>query len=859
MKSFRIMLIIPCLIFAIQGNTQTEDKKKDKSKAEELYNKYGYGAALEVFDAADSTNAAPIRLLADSYRLTSDTYNAEHWYGQLVKNNNPKPLDILYYAQALQSNGKYSEAKHWFLEYSTAAGNNENVGQRLASICDIANSMEVDEDVIIKNMEGLNSEKLDFSPMFYKDGLVFTSTREHKGKIIKRKDLWTNDNFMDLYAAKVGLDDMTSEVMSLFKEINIKYHDGTATFTQDQNTMYFARSNSKNSGKRIKDEVGITRLKIHEAKSNRKGEWSSIKELPFNDDDFDTCHPTLSEDGNTLFFSSNRPGGFGGMDIYKSQKMGNSWSEPVNLGSEINTEGNEIFPFVHDDGTLYFASNGLPGIGGLDIFSAIEIKDENFNSTWSAPNNLGKPMNTQKDDFGLIVDISGTKGYFTSNRKGGKGMDDIYSFICKKGIQNIGKSIAESTLITTEVCVYDEDTGERLSGVNINIFSNDKNESLVMQNLDDEFLLELKPIDANKEKYTLNLVKRKNGNALSVDNQYVTDVEGVVVTSLSSKDKYQLELEKDGYEVANYEFIYNNYLKNNGKCIPMKKINCTRFEGLVINKNYDKPLPNAELTIMNKCTGEIEKMTANDKGEFTFCLECECDYEILATKKYFSADFKTISDFTCNQALAMELQLTNDLKGLASLNTNNLQPQPQVQQQAYAVNAYPPVVNYNVSPPTVNYNYPSNEYSVGSIIELKNIFYDFDKSYIREDAISELDKVVDLLKTYPSMRIELGSHTDARASKSYNQSLSQRRANSAVEYIASRGIARYRIVAMGYGENVLKNHCGDKVVCPEEAHQRNRRTEIKVLEFDDRKIDVRYIDNAPRIIDTPSGRKSSTY
>ena len=156
-------------------------------------------------------------------------------------------------------------------------------------------------------------------------------------------------------------------------------------------------------------------------------------------------------------------------------------------------------------------------------------------------------------------------------------------------------------------------------------------------------------------------------------------------------------------------------------------------------------------------------------------------------------------------------------------------------------------------------SYNPNKYAVGMVIELKNIFYNFDKSYIREDAALELDKVVDLLRNYPSMRIELGSHTDARASKRYNQSLSQRRANSAVEYIVSKGIARYRIVAMGYGENVLKNHCGDKVDCPEEAHQRNRRTEIKVLEFDDRVIDVRYIDNVPRIIDTPNGRMSSTY
>ena len=843
----------------MQGYTQKKEELKEDSKAAELYNDYGYGAALEAVDENDGTvdasQAAPVRLLADSYRLTGDTHNAEYWYGVITKGDNAEPLDMLYYAQALQSNGRYSEAKKWFLEYSQAAGNNSNVGQRLADVCDIAATLQADADVIVKNMEELNSEKLDFSPMFYRDGLVFTSTRDHNKNLSKRKDLWTNDNFMDLYFAEVSADDISSGLSTLFKDVNIKYHDGTATFTQDQNTMYFARSNSGKGGKRKKDKKGITRLKIYESKSGGKG-WSEAKELTFNDDEYDTCHPTLSEDGNVLFFSSDRPGGYGGMDLYKSRRIGNGWSEPENLGAEINTEGNEIFPYIHEDGTLFFASNGLPGIGGLDIFSTIGVQNQDFNTTWSKPNNLGKPLNTKKDDFGLIVDISGTKGYFTSNREGGNGMDDIYSFICKKGIHNIGKSIAKSTLVTTTISVCDEKTGELLSDVNVNVFSMDETNSsngFAMNQLDDEFLMELKPIDDKREKYTLNLVKRGSRVSQGADNQFFTNKDGQFSPSFSTKENYKIKLEKDGYELLDYDFNYNDYLKTKDNCIPMRRLNCTQFMGTVLNKKYKKVMPNAEVTVMNQCTGEVENMTSDKNGKFSFCMECGCDYEILATKQYFSQDIKMAEKFECNETLALDFLLENSGGGLAGLNTPI--PTPNPQPTGYAGYPYPnpyPPMNYNYPPPPPNYN--PNLYKVGMVIELKNIFYDFDKSYIREDASPELDKVVDLLRNYPSMRIELGSHTDARATNAYNQALSQRRANEAVKYIVKKGIARYRIVAMGYGEHVLKNHCADGIECPEEAHQRNRRTEIKVLEFDPRELDVRYIDNAPRIIDTPNGR-----
>ena len=503
----------------------------EKGEVEELYEEYGYSAALEKFGLSNSSASAKehnIKILADSYRLTGDTENAEYWYEQLMNTSATSSLDELYYAQALLSNGKYAKAKEWFLKYSQSEGNTDNLGQQLAQACDKATVMLADKDVIVKNMEDMNSEKLDFSPMFYENGLVFTSTRTSNQKLTKRKDLWTNDNFMDLYRADVDADNFTTGVSHLFREVNIRYHDGAATFTKDQGTMYFSRSNYKN-GKRRKDKKGITRLKICEAKNDGRG-WSEVVELPFNDDDFDTCHPTLDASGNVLYFTSDRPGGYGGMDIYRSRKTGNIWSTPENLGPKINTEGNEIFPFIHQDGTLYFASNGLPGIGGLDVFSTTEISSNIENTNWTAPVNLGKPINTNKDDFSLIVDISGTRGYFTSNREGGKGMDDIYSFVTKKGIQNIGKSVAETMMATAQICVIDEKTNARLKDVKVSVMEATESYETRMTSKvfdNEEFMVELKPLDESKEKFSLNLIRKMDQNVLqSVDRELFTDAQG---------------------------------------------------------------------------------------------------------------------------------------------------------------------------------------------------------------------------------------------------------------------------------------------------------------------------------------------
>ena len=670
MKAFRIMLILAFSLLTMQGFSQKKQKKENFLKIKKLYQKHGYGAALDMIThqvcLSDANAKLSPRLLAESYRLIGDSRNAEYWYGEIVNNNNTStstdfnPKDILYYAQALQSNGKYAAAKHWFLEYSDAKGNSDAFGKRLAKSCDAALAAASDQGIVIQNMEHLNSKKLDFSPAFWGDGIVFTSSRSRKNKVIKHKDLWLNDNFMDMYFAKVEAGTASSGEAAEFQKVNNKYHDGTAVFSQDGKTMYFARSNSKKR-KRKKDKKGITRLKIYQAKKGENG-WTDIQELPFNADEFDSCHPALSEDGNVLFFSSNRPGGFGGMDLYRSHRVGLSWSTPENLGATINTEGNEAFPFIHEDGMLYFASNGWSGLGGLDIFRAQEVQDENFKKSWTTPINMGKPLNTKKDDFGLIVGMSGTEGYFTSNRKGGKGMDDIYHVFCQKGIQNMGNPPQKSALVAADL-----QTTQRQESPSLE------------QNI-------------------------------------------VINIPIPERQGSNFDAKHDGY-----------------------------------NQGYNQG---------------------------------------------FNAGFD---------------------KGISRTGLENSHPTEYDGRNIHSL-------------------------KVGEVVEIKNIFYEFDKysmASIGEKGKAEVTKIANLLKSYPSMKIELASHTDSRGTKAYNKKLSQLRADAIVEYLVKQGIDRNRILAIGYGESVLKNDCKDGVDCPEAAHLRNRRLEFKILEFNPRELDVQYIENAP--------------
>lgn len=274
--------------------------------------------------------------------------------------------------------------------------------------------------VKVKNFVAVNSDDLDYSATVLDDGIIFTSTRPHNSMGSKKRRSYKK-KLATLFISRKSKNGRYYNPVPLKGEVNDRYHESSAVFNKVGDKMYFTRNSSKG-----KNKDGIVHLKIYEA-TKVEDQWDNIVELPFNGDDFSTCHPALSSDGNRLYFSSNRPGGFGGMDIFVSHFKRGKWQKPINLGFLINAKGNEVFPFMSEDEILYYSSNSFEGEGGLDIYRAKKLK-ENSERSWKHKQNLGHPFNSPKDDFAFYINAEGTEGLFTSGRQGGKGLDDIYKW-----------------------------------------------------------------------------------------------------------------------------------------------------------------------------------------------------------------------------------------------------------------------------------------------------------------------------------------------------------------------------------------------------------------------------------------------
>lgn len=397
--------------------------------ANKMFRLYRYSEAIPLYTKVVLKERNPALLaeattrLADCYRLTNHVEKAAEWYAKVVQSDSTDPINYLYYGQALQGKGEYENARAAFLEYSNRVPGDPR-GKVFADACNLPGEWEsLPEAFEIKNMVSLNSAWSDFSPVQYKDGIIITSDR--KENLLESPVYgWTNNDYHDMYIAKKeNRDDpfgATLKPNPFSKNINRSYHDASATFSQDYSVIYFTRSYNDKAAE--KDHIKTHLLKIFSA-NTKGGSWTDEKPFLLNSENYSVAHPSLSSDGKTIYFSSDMPGGYGAFDIWYCTLENDQWSAPVNAGKQINTFGNEAFPFVVNDTTLYFASNGLPGYGGLDVFVATKKEGR-----WQTPENLKKPVNTSYDDFSFVVDAGNTHGYFSSNRPGGQGSDDIYAF-----------------------------------------------------------------------------------------------------------------------------------------------------------------------------------------------------------------------------------------------------------------------------------------------------------------------------------------------------------------------------------------------------------------------------------------------
>ncbi len=387
-------------------------------EANKNYDLYAYTEAIALYEKVlveDRENNTVKLRIAESYRKLNMPAEAAAWYGKVVNTEVAAPIDKLYYAQALSSIGEYEVAKVWYQNYNNAVSGDDRAKDKIAGINEMAN-FYADSAMYEVAEVAINSEVADFSPSYYKEGLVFASERN----TVKSR---RNDRpYLDLYFSKIGETGALALPTRFNKKVNSKFNEGTVVFYEDGQKMIFTRNNINNN-KIKKSQDGTIKLKIFFAASTSQNDWSNLTEFPYNSDEYSVGHPTLSTDGNTLYFVSDMPGGQGGTDIYMSTLNAGNWSKPANMGNSINTKGNEMFPFISKDKTLYFSSDGYAGLGGLDIYR-VGIKGNDITSSVA---NLGYPVNTPMDDFGIIFDDTEKMGYFSSNRTTGKGDDDIYS------------------------------------------------------------------------------------------------------------------------------------------------------------------------------------------------------------------------------------------------------------------------------------------------------------------------------------------------------------------------------------------------------------------------------------------------
>lgn len=439
------------------------------SKADRLFDKMWYIEAAHEYEKAIDNGDRSIEILqkvGDAYYFNTNMVDANKWYDILISEylNEVDPEYIFRFAQTLEGKGEYKQAKKWMKIFA------KHTKQKDARAIKYAQTNLTIEDVLnikpqftLKNLS-INTANSDFGPMYFGERLVYSSAMD-TSYFHKRTYNWNNQPFLNFQLGRISATSQDVEYLESFSDkLNTKYHEATLAFSPDQKKVYFTRNNY--NGDLGRDGEGVSHLKLYSAELkvnlNENVEWHNIKELPFNSEDYSVGHPTISEDGKLLYFVSDMPGSIGATDIYVVDLLeNNKYSKPRNLGPKINTAGREMFPYITNE-KLYFASDGHLGLGGLDVF---EVKNE---EVFNNPVNLGAPLNSALDDFGYIVEEDTNLGFVCSNREGGKGDDDIYSFDRNPQVIPEFQQICDPSVAGY---VSNEITGERIANATVKLYA----------------------------------------------------------------------------------------------------------------------------------------------------------------------------------------------------------------------------------------------------------------------------------------------------------------------------------------------------------------------------------------------------
>lgn len=483
-RQIQIVLVTLLINFSIFG------QEAKVVKANSQYDNLAYVDAIKTYEKIAAKGYKSVDLfqkLGDSYYFNANLLEANKWYDELFALNEKVAPEYYYrYSQTLKAAGDYTKANQFLDKFYELAGS--DVRGKYYS------EQKNYKEIIAKNSgryeiktTEVNTKAYEYGPYKYGDKVLFSTSRDSTG-YAKIKTKWTGLPFTNLYAADLSEDGSLVKPKRFSNKLNSKFHEDTPVFTKDLKTVYFTRNNF-NDGIVGKSAEKLILIKLYKATLEGE-EWTNVKELPFNSDDFSTAHPALSPDEKTLYFATNRPGTTGQSDLYKVSILGNdTYGEPVKLTGGVNTEGRETFPYVNENNELYFASDGHQGLGGLDIF--MTKLDENGMPTKVV--NVGEPVNSSQDDFALIIDVTTKKGFFTSNREGGQGLDDIYSFIENKPLDMDYKHDLEGV-------ITDLETNEVIPGVTVTLFD-DKFNAVATTTADENGNYSFKNIGAGKKYY----------------------------------------------------------------------------------------------------------------------------------------------------------------------------------------------------------------------------------------------------------------------------------------------------------------------------------------------------------------------
>lgn len=642
--------------------------------------------------------------------------------------------------------------------------------------------LNLNTNVTIRPAEKINTKHLEYAPMYYGSGIVFVHAKE--------QDQWIDQKlgmpFFELMYAELGPDGLPGRATSFSPNIRTRFHEGPAAFTSDRKQVFFTRSNMA-SGQNVVGEDKRVNLKIYLADKGAE-DWVNIRELPFCSDHYSVQSPTVSPDNQQIIFMSDMPGGYGGWDLYISDRYHGTWSAPRNLGPAINTTKDERMPYWHPRGVLFFSSEGHPGLGGLDIFASRIGED----FTFSMPVNLGPKFNSRKDDLSFICDAQGLSGFFASSRKESLGRDDIYHFT--SDISIFKDPVLE--IVPMTIAVRDSLTRAYIPGAHGWMFpiGPDGPEGIsefftpdVSRAADGSIVIRLVPSQAlDTARATLR-----------------SDALGLIGVAADPSRDHLVLVRADGY--ADKESILTKAMMAPGHIFTIDIVplsarlsepGCITGEGRVQSASTGAALSRVVVRIVS-AAGATEVLETDSQGRFRMCLMSGTEY-----------------DFRLSKDRYLEVSYAHT-PGVSPADRTFFLTEADLEERT----GRPPVA--------------------GDVLILEHLYYDFNKSAIRTGDARELEALARMMLKYPAMTIELESHTDSRGTATYNLELSERRGMAARDFLVARGVSEGRIHLRPMGESRLRNHCKDGVECTEEEHQQNRRTEIRILTVDP-SIEVRY-------------------